>query len=65
MDLRKIIKDRMEQLKINVPEMARRIGCNTQTLYNYIAGRTELTASILAQVLDVLAIEVKPKKRPL
>lgn len=55
----------MEQLKINVPEMARRIGCNTQTLYNYIAGRTELTASILAQVLDVLALEVKPKKRPL
>lgn len=57
-DLRKQIKSQMAKQKINVPEMSRRIGCNQQTLYNYLAGGN-MTAKFLQAILDDLGAKIK------
>jgi len=59
MDLRKIIAARLRQQKIKVPAVARRLECNQQTLYNYLAGRSELGSGLLGKLLEILEIQIK------
>jgi len=62
-DMRKQIKKAMGKKKINIPEMARRIGCNQQTLYNYFAGGN-ITVKYIEAILKVLGGTLKFKDHP-
>lgn len=53
-EFRTIIKKQMKKRKINIPELARQVGLNVQTLYNYLAGRTEMTSANLEAILYIL-----------
>lgn len=53
-DFRKEIKKRMKKQNINTPELARRAGLNIGTMYNYLAGKSEMTTANLSLVLDIL-----------
>ena len=55
-DFRELIKREMKKQKINIPEMARRIGLNAQTIYNYLAGKTEMKATNLEKIFEKLGI---------
>ena len=44
----------MKRRRISVPEMSRRIGCNQQTLYDFLSGRKALGADYLQAVLNEL-----------
>ena len=57
-DFRKLIKKKMAAKKLSVPMMARQVELNSQTLYNYLAGRTQLGAENLEKVFEVLGIKV-------
>jgi len=59
MDIRKTITARMQQEKISVPAIARQLECNQQTLYNYLAGRSELGSGLLEKLLEILKIQLK------
>jgi len=56
-DFRKEIKKRMKNHKISTPELARRIELNSQTLYNFLSGKSELTSANLSAALDVLGVK--------
>jgi len=58
-DFRKIIKKRMKKRHINIPQLARIININQQTLYNYLAGRSELTAGNLQKIFNFFKIKFK------
>jgi transcriptional regulator with XRE-family HTH domain len=53
-DLRTQIKSQMKRKKLSVPALARALGLNQQTLYNYLAGKSELTAANLEALLAEL-----------
>lgn len=56
----KIIKDKQKSKGMSTAELARRakLGC-TQTLYNYLEGRTVVGADVVEKVLTVLGIKVQ------
>ena len=54
LNLRKQIKSQMKKRKLSVPAMARALELNPQTLYNYLAGKSELTAANMERLLDQL-----------
>jgi hypothetical protein len=56
-ELRKKIIQQMAKQIISVPEMSRRIGCNQQTLYNYLAGGN-MTARYISAVLNELGAKI-------
>lgn len=56
-DFRKEIKKRMEKQKINTPEMARRAELNVQTMYNYLAGKSEMTAGNVEKIIMILGFK--------
>jgi len=56
-DFRKEIKKRMKKQKINTPELARRAGLNAQTMYNYLAGKSEMTTGNLEAILEILQVK--------
>ena len=58
MDLRKTIKDSMDEHHITIPKLARKIDCNHMTLYNYFAGRTALSADRIETIMDVLGLSL-------
>jgi len=53
MNLRKQIKKEMDRQKINTSQMARRIDCAQQTLYNYFAGGN-MTARYIEALINEL-----------
>jgi len=57
-DFRKEIKKRMKKQKINTPELARRAELNSQTLYNYLAGNSEMTSANLETIFEILNIKI-------
>jgi len=59
MNIRETITARMRQEKISVPAIARQLECNQQTLYNYLAGRSELGGALLEKLLTFLKIQLK------
>lgn len=63
-NLRKIIKAQLLKREISVPQLARQIGCNQQTLYDFLAGRKALTADYLQAVLNTLGAQLtfEPQK---
>jgi len=54
-DFKKSIHAEMKRHKISIPKMARKIGCNHQTLYNFFAGRTSLNSNLLSHILYELS----------
>ena len=57
-DLRAQIKTAMKRKKLSVPALARELGLNQQTLYNYLSGKSELTAANLEGLLKHLGGKV-------
>ena len=53
-DFRKQIKKLIKKKKISVPQLARLVVMNPQTIYNYLAERTEMTSANLEKILMVL-----------
>ena len=48
----------MKKRKISVPAMARAIGANQQTLYDFFAGRKALGANYLQDLLNQLGATI-------
>ena len=55
-DFRKTIRDGLAARKMSVAELQRAVGCGQGAIYEYLAGRTEMKADLLARVLSVLDI---------
>ena len=53
-NLRKQIKSQMKRRKLSVPAIARTLELNPQTVYNYLAGKTEMTAANLERLIAEL-----------
>ena len=58
LNLRKQIKSQMKKRKLSVPAIARALELNPQTLYNYLAGKSELTAANMERLLEQLGGKV-------
>jgi len=56
-DFRSLIKKKMKQQNVSVPQIARAAELNSQTLYNYFSGRSELTAANLQKIFTLLKIK--------
>jgi len=57
-NFRKTIRAALDRRKMSVPALARQAGCNPMTIYNFLAGRTEMKADLLAKVLSALQIRL-------
>jgi len=57
-EFRKILKQKMEEQKINIPKLARMAELNQATLYNYFSGKSELTAANLQRLFDELNVKI-------
>ena len=55
-DFRKKIKEELKKQKQSIPKLAAQIGCNQQTIYNYLAGRTPINADLLEKIIEALKI---------
>lgn len=53
-DFRQQIRTLLKHKKISIALLARQANLNQATLYNYLAGRSEMTAANLEKVFDVL-----------
>ena len=53
-DFRQQIRTLLKSKKISIALLARQANLNQATLYNYLAGRSEMTAANLERVFDVL-----------
>ena len=58
-NFRKIIQKKLDKKQMSVPKLARLVELNPQTLYNYMAGRSQLTAGNLEEIFVTLNIKVK------
>lgn len=56
-DFRKEIKKQMKAKRIKTPETARKAELNVQTLYNFLAGKSEMTTANLEAVLEILGFK--------
>ena len=56
-DFRKAIKKQMIVTKIKTPELARKGELNVQTLYNFLAGKSEMTTGNLEAILEILGFK--------
>jgi len=56
-DFCKEIKKQMKVARIKTPELARKAGLNVQTLYNFLAGKSEMTTGNLEIVLEILGFK--------
>ena len=54
-DFRSEIKKLLKKKKMSIPQLAREVEMNPQTIYNYLAGRTEMTAGNLEKILSFLS----------
>jgi AcrR family transcriptional regulator len=59
--IREMVKKRIKELKTSVPEVSRKAGFNQVSLYNYLAGRSEMTAAYLEKVMEILGMTVSIK----
>jgi transcriptional regulator with XRE-family HTH domain len=57
-DFRTTIRRAIKARKMSIPQLARLADCNPQTLYNYLAGRSEIKADLLAKVFAALTIKI-------
>jgi len=62
-DIRQIIRQEMQRQGLKVPALARLCGLNHQTIYNYFAGRSSLTATNLEQIFTVLGIQLQARSK--
>ena len=53
-NFREMIKELIEEKNISIAKLSRLVDLNSATLYNYMQGKSELTAANLEKVIDVL-----------
>ena len=53
-DRRKLLADAIEDSGLSIPALARRAGVNQQTIYNYLAGRSDMTVTMYGRVIAAL-----------
>jgi len=58
-DIRSIIRYKINQRRESIPQIARELDLNHQTLYNYLAGRSEMRADNLLKLFTYLGISLK------
>ena len=57
-DFRRLIRDGLTSRNMKVPELAVKVGCNQMAIYNYLAGRSEMKADLLAKILNHLGMRI-------
>ena len=57
-DFRLTIVKAATRQKMSIHAVGILAGCNPQTLYNYLAGRSEIKADLLSKVLAVLKLKI-------
>jgi len=57
-DFRQTIRAALDRRKMSVPSLAKQAGCNPMAIYNFLTGRTEMKADLLAKVLSALGIKL-------
>ncbi len=53
-DFRSEIDRLLKKKRMSVPQLAREVDLNPQTIYNYLQGRSEITAGNLERILETL-----------
>ena len=54
MDFKAIIKKELKKQKMSVPQLARKVGLNYQTIYNYLLGKSDIKSGNLERILVAL-----------
>ena len=57
-DFRKIIRSGLDKKKLSINKLARISGVMDQSIYDYMAGRSELVAKNLEKVLTALEVVI-------
>jgi transcriptional regulator with XRE-family HTH domain len=60
-DFRKMIRAGLTARKMSIAELTRRVGCGQRAIYEFLSGRTEMRADLLARVLGALEIQLTSK----
>jgi len=60
-DFRKTIRTALDARKMSVPKLAAQVGCGQVAIYNFLSGRTEMKADLLARILAALSIDLARK----
>ena len=53
-NFRKQIKTGLKRQKMSIPQLARKVGLNHETIYRYLRGGSEITAKNLENILKIL-----------
>jgi plasmid maintenance system antidote protein VapI len=56
-DFREMVRQGLQEKKWSIPKLARKVELNEQTIYNFLQGKTAITADNLQRILDILATE--------
>ena len=51
-DFRKMLKKEMKKRKLSVPALARAVELHHQTIYDYLEGKSQITAANLEKILN-------------
>ena len=57
--LRSKVKERMQDLGIDTPALAKKVSCHHMTIYLWIWGRRSMNSDLLERVLKELKFEVE------
>lgn len=57
--IRETIRATMERQKISVMQISRRTELNHQTIYNYLAGRSDIKGETLEKLMQVLGLKIQ------
>lgn len=60
--LREIVRSQRKCLKISQVELAKKTGINQGKISQFEAGKVNLTSANVEKILDVLSLQVIPKK---
>ena len=56
--MEKHIKKALKDRKLNMKDIAKRLGCHRQTLSNYLNGKGTINSDLLTQLIDLLDIKL-------
>jgi transcriptional regulator with XRE-family HTH domain len=62
MDIQKIVKARLRELKMTQYRLAKDAGMTRQGLWAYLNGRSDINGKTLDKVLAVLGLEITPRR---
>ncbi|HIJ66818.1 MAG TPA: helix-turn-helix transcriptional regulator [Planctomycetes bacterium] len=55
-DRRRALREKIEKSKLTIPRLAARAGVNQQTIYNYLAGRSDMNLGTYDRIMSQFSI---------